>query len=269
MPNLGGSVPGWGYTESVLVENGVVYCTPGGGKGAIAALDAGSGNVKWQSKDFTEEAQYSSIVPQDLNGSRQLIQLTMHKVVGIDSKSGSVLWESDFPGSTAVIPTPVVKGNQVYVTAGYNAGCKLVRIEAGNKPEEVYKNKVMMNHHGGVVLVGDHIYGYSERGGWTCQDFASGKQVWADKSLGKGSVTYADGRLYCLEEGRGTVVLAEASPKGWQEHGRFVLQAKSDQRHPQGKIWTHPVVANGKLYLRDQESLSCYDVSASKQGAAN
>jgi outer membrane protein assembly factor BamB len=269
MQSLGGKVPGWGYTESVLVENGVVYCTPGGAKGTMVALDAATGNVKWQSEDFTEEAQYSSIVPHDLNGSRQLIQLTMDKLVSIDSRNGTVLWQSDFPGETAVIPTPVLKGNQVYVTSGYNAGCKLVKIDAGNKVQEVYKNKVMVNHHGGVVLVGDHIYGYSDRGGWVCQDFASGKQVWADKSLGKGAVTYADGRLYCLEEGRGTVVLAEASPAGWREQGRFVLEAKSDQRNPRGRIWTHPVIANGKLYLRDQELLSCYDVSAAKQVAAN
>ena len=269
MQSLGGSEPDWGFTESVLVENGVVYCTPGGSKGAIAALDAATGNVKWQSRDFTEEAQYSSIVPHDLNGSRQLIQLTMRKVVGIDSKDGKVLWQSDFQGSTAVIPTPVVKGNHVYVTAGYNAGCKLVKINAGNKAAEVYENKVIVNHHGGVVLVGDHVYGHSDRGGWTCQDFATGKQVWVGKALGKGAVTYADGRLYCLEEKGGTVVLAEASPKGWQEHGRFELEAKSDQRHPQGRIWTHPVIANGKLYLRDQELLSCYDVSAAKQVAAN
>src|SRR5688572_23163991 len=155
MKSLGGKTPGWGYTESMLVENGVVYCTPGGSQGAIVALDAATGKVKWQSKDFTEEAQYASIVPHDLNGARQLIQITMKKVVGIDSKEGKLLWQADFPGQTAVIPTPVVKGNHVYVTSGYNVGCKLLRIESGNKVEEIYKNNVMVNHHGGVVLVGD------------------------------------------------------------------------------------------------------------------
>jgi outer membrane protein assembly factor BamB len=268
MRSLGGKTPGWGYTESVLVENGLVYCTPGGSQGALAALDAATGKVKWQSKDFTAEAHYSSITPADLNGVRQLVQRTEKKVVGIDAKTGALLWEADFPGRTAVIPSPVVKGNNVYVTAGYQSGCKLFKIGAGNKVEEVYKNNVMENHHGGVVLVGDHIYGFSDKGGWTCQELASGKAVWADKSLGKGAVTFADGRLYCLEEGKGTAVLAEATPEGWKEHGRFVLQAKSAQRSPQGRIWTHPVIANSKLYLRDQEFISCYDVSAGAKTAS-
>ena len=95
-----------------------------------------------------------------------------------------------------------------------------------------------------------------------------GEQVWADKTLGKGAVTFADGRLYCLDEGRGTVVLAEATPAGWKEHGRFVLEAKSEQRAQRGKIWTHPVIANGKLYLRDQELISSYDVSAGAKTAS-
>ncbi len=268
MQSLGGKTPGWGYTESVLVEDGLVYCTPGGEEGTLAALDAATGKVKWQSKDFKHPAHYSSITPTDLNGVRQLVQRTEKKVAGLDAKSGALLWEGDFPGRTAVIPTPVVKGNNVYVTAGYGAGCKMFKIGGNNKAEEVYANNVIENHHGGVVLVGDHIYGHSDKGGWTCQELATGKAVWQDKALGKGAVTFADGRLYCIEENKGTVVLAEATPAGWKEHGRFELQAKSDQRSARGRIWTHPVIANGKLYLRDQEVISCYDVSAGAKTAS-
>jgi outer membrane protein assembly factor BamB len=270
MQSLGGVIQNWGFTESVLVENGVVYCTPGGKKGAMAALDAATGNVKWQSKDFTEETQYSSIVPTDLNGARQLIQFVKVKVVGINAKDGALLWEADFPGrsAAAIIPTPVVKDNAVFVTSGYGTGCKMIRINAGNKVEEVYANKVMVNHHGGVVLVGNNLYGYSDGKGWVCQDFATGKEIWADKTLGKGALTYADGRLYCLDESKGTVVLAEASPQGWKEHGRFVLDPQTQQRSNRGKIWTHPVIANGRLYLRDQELLSCYDVSGGTKTAS-
>ncbi|HTG46003.1 MAG TPA: PQQ-binding-like beta-propeller repeat protein, partial [Verrucomicrobiae bacterium] len=252
---------GWGYTESVLVNGENVYCTPGGKKGAIAALDTATGEVKWQSTEFTDGAQYASMASSEINGTRQVIQLTMNSLVGIDSKNGKLLWKSEFPGRTAVIPSPVVQGNEVYITAGYGAGCKLVRIGAKNKVEEVYENKVMKNHHGGVVLVGGHIYGYSDGPGWVCQKFTSGEEVWASKKLGKGAVTSAGGRLYCLEEDSGTVVLIEPSTTGWKEHGRFKLQAQSSQRSSSGKVWTHPVIANGKLYLRDQELLSCYDVS--------
>lgn len=262
MKELGGKTPGWGYTESVLVEDGKVYCTPGGSQGAIAALDKMSGKVLWQSKDFTEPAQYSSIVPANINGVRQLVQLTMKELVGVNAKDGSVLWRSPWPGRTAVIPSPIVKDNLVYITSGYGVGCKLVKIDSDNKASDVYENKVMKNHHGGVVLIGEHLYGHSDGGGWVCQNFKTGEEVWSEKKLGKGALVAADGQLYCLDEISGTVVLIDASPKGWQEHGRFPMGEKSSLRSSRGQFWTHPVVANGKLYLRDQENLSCYDVTA-------
>jgi len=119
----------------------------------------------------------------------------------------------------------------------------------------------MKNQHGGVVLVGGYLYGYSDGAGWLCQDFKTGKEVWSErKALGKGALSCADGMLYCLEENSGTVALVEASPKGWKERGRFKLEPQTTIRNPQGKIWTHPVVANGKLYLRDQDLIFCYDV---------
>jgi len=263
MKEIGGKTPGWGYTESVLVDGNKVICTPGGEKGAIAALDKKNGEPIWQSKDFTDGAQYASIIAADHNGARQYIQLTMKHVVGLAAKDGGVLWTADWPGQTAVIPTPIFHDGHVYVTAGYGVGCKLVKVGANNQVSEVYFNKVMQNHHGGVVLVDGHIYGHSDQGGWTCQNFMTGEKVWAEKNaLGKGSVTCADGMLYCLAENNGTAVLAEASPKGWKEHGRFKLEAQSAQRSQRGRIWTHPVVVGGRLYLRDQELLSCYDVKA-------
>lgn len=261
MKDLGGKIPGWGYTESVLVEDGKVYCTPGGSQGAIAALDKLTGEVRWQSKDFTEPAQYSSIVPANINGARHLVQLTMKELVGIDAKNGAVLWRSPWAGRTAVIPSPIVKDNFVYITTGYGVGCKLVKIGPDNKPEDVYENKVMKNHHGGVVLIGEHLYGHSDGPGWICQNFKTGEEVWAAKNLGKGALVAANGQLYCVDEGSGTVVLADASPKGWQEQGRFAQGPKSSLRSPRGQFWTHPVVANGKLYLRDQENLACFDIS--------
>jgi len=263
MQEFSGKTPGWGYTESVLVDGDRVLCTPGGSEGAVVALDKKTGKTLWQSKDFTDGAQYSSIVATELNGARQYIQLTMKSVVGLNSTDGKVLWKVEFPGKTAVIPTPIVHGNQVYVTAGYGVGCMSFKVGAGNTIEKLYENKVMKNHHGGVILVDGHIYGHSDGVGWTCQNLATGEEVWSEKTaLGKGAVAYADGRLYCLAENNGTVVLAEASTKGWKEHGRFKLEPQTTQRNPQGRIWTHPVIVDGKLYLRDQELLHCYDVKA-------
>ncbi len=261
--DFGGSVPSWGYTESPLVDGNVVVCTPGGKKGAVVALDKGDGKTVWQSGDFTDAAQYSSVIAADHNGARQYIQLTMQSVVGLDSVDGKVLWKTEWPGRTAVIPTPIFRDGNVYVASGYGVGCKLVKIGEGNAVEEVYKNDVMVNHHGGVILVGEHLYGYSDKGGWVCQDFKTGEEVWSEKgALKKGAVAYADGHLYCLGEGDGAVVLVEATAEGWNEKGRFVLEPQTEQRAEKGKIWTHPIISNGKLYLRDQELIHCYDISA-------
>lgn len=261
MKELGGKVPGWGYTESVLVDGNQVVCTPGGDQGAIAALDKKTGATVWQSKDFTDGAQYPSIVKATINGEPQYIQLTMQTLVGVSPKDGAVLWRTPFQGKTAVIPTPIVKGNEVFVTAGYGVGCQLVRIDPGNQVTVVYENKLMKNHHGGVILVGDHLYGHSDGVGWVCMDWKTGNEVWSEKNkLGKGAIGCADGMLYLVEESSGNVVLIEASPNGWNEKGRFKLDPQSAIRSPQGRIWVHPVIANGRLYLRDQEFIHCYAV---------
>lgn len=266
MASFGGKTPGWGYTESVLVDGRQVVCTPGGPQGALVALDKMTSSKLWQTVAFTDGAQYSSIVPATINGQPQYVQRTMTSIAGISPKDGALLWKQDYPGKTAVIPTPIVKGNQIYVTAGYGVGCMSFEIEPGNKIKMLYDetsgtNKVMKNHHGGVILVADHLYGYSDGVGWTCQNFKTGELVWGEKAkLGKGAVSYADGMLYCLDEQSGTLVLAEASPKGWSEKSRFKLDPQTTIRSPQGRIWTHPVISNGRLYLRDQDLIHCYAV---------
>jgi outer membrane protein assembly factor BamB len=258
--DLGGEVPGWGYTESVLVDGDKVICTPGGGQGALAALDAKTGKVLWRSSDFTEGAQYSSPIITTHNGLRQVVQLTMRHLVGVSVDDGRLLWRTDWPGRTAVIPTPIARDGYVYVTSGYGVGCMLVKLGDGPEPDEVYANREMKNHHGGVILLGDHVYGHSDPSEWLCQDFLTGEVVWRSNQLGKGAIGYADGHFYCLEEGTGTVVLIEASPAGWNEKGRFTLEPQSRIRERSGRVWTHPVISNGRLYLRDQEYIYCYDV---------
>ncbi len=261
MKSLGGSIPKWGWTESVLVDGNKVLCTPGGAKGTVAALDKLTGKVLWQSKGFTEPAHYSSIVPATINGTAQYVQRNEQSIFGLAAADGRLLWQTDFPGRTAVIPTPIVSGNEIYVTAGYGSGCKMIRIEADNKVTLVYENKVTKNHHGGFVKIGDYLYGHGDPM-WVCQNFKTGEEVWSTRNFTKGAVGAADGMLYCLEEKTGTVALVEASPKGWKESGRFKLEPQSKIRSPRGAVWTHPVVANGKLYLRDQDLVYCFDVKA-------
>jgi len=157
------------------------------------------------------------------------------------------------------VPTPIFHDNQVYVTSGYGIGCNLFQVTktgSGFQAKESYANKVMVNHHGGVVRVGEYLYGYSDGKGWVCQEFRTGKLVWTDKGVGKGSLTCADGYLYMRsEEGKGSIALVEATPNGYKEKGRFDQPDRSSENS-----WPHPVISGGKLYLRDQDALFCYDV---------
>ncbi len=263
--DLGGSqMSGWGYTESPLVDGDLVVATPGGNKGAVAAFDKKSGELKWRSVEFTDPAAYSSLVVSEAGGVRQYVQMTGQSVAGVAAKDGKLLWRFPRVSRTAAIPTPIVKGNYVYVSSGYGTGCALLQLTAksdGFDVKDIYANKNMTNQHGGVVLVGDHLYGYSDSGGWTCQDFKTGEVTWSSRTLGKGSVTYADGHLYCYTENNGTCALVDASPSAFKEAGQFKIPEQTNKRKTRSKIWTHPVVANGRLYLRDQDLIFCYDVS--------
>lgn len=258
--DLGGVLQDWGYTESPLILGDRIFCTPGGPQGTMAALNKLTGDVLWRSTSLTDNAQYASPILMDRNGKTEVVQLVMKKVFGVDPQNGKTTWIAPFTGSVAVIPTPIQHDGIVFVTAGYNSGCLAVRPGASETPETVYQNKVMKNHHGGVVRVGEHLYGYSDGPGWLCQDFKTGKEVWSSKNLGKGAIHFADGMLYCLDEKSGDVALIEAVPTGWNEKGRFKLSPQSELRSPEGGIWPHPVVVTGRLYLRDQQYLFCYDV---------
>ncbi len=269
--DLGGEMmSGWGYSESPLVDGDKLVCSPGGAGGTLAALDKKTGKVLWRSKELKDRATYSSIIVAEVGGVRQYIQTTHGgqsegAVVGVAARDGRLLWRVPREGyRTAVIPTPIFHDNSVYVTAGYGAGCDLIKLipdATGTRAERVYTNKNLKNHHGGVVLVKGKIYGYSDGNGWVCQDLSTGKVLWEDKNvLDKGSLTFADGQLYCYSEKDGTVVLAEATPAGWKENGRFKIPRESKQPRKRAKIWTHPVVADGRLYLRDLDLIFCFDI---------
>lgn len=259
--DFGGTVPRWGFSESPLVDGNQLVATPGGSKGALVALNKKTGDLIWQSKEFTDDAHYASIVAVAIDGIHQYVQLTAQNVVGISPKDGSVLWKASRTGRVAVIPTPVVEGNYVYVTSGYNAGSHLFHVTSSDgrfSVEQVYAERDMANHHGGVVKVGDHLYGYSDSKGLACQSFVTGEIVWAEKGkISKGAVSCADGMLYFREERSGDMVLIEAVPTGYSENGRFEQPDRAEEM-----AWPHPVIAHGKLYIRDQDNLFCYDVKA-------
>lgn len=252
---------GWGYSESPLVDGDKLILTPGGPQGTVIALDKKSGATFWRTKELTDPAGYSSVIVEEIGQVRQYIQITDSHVAGIEAQTGKVLWSASRRGRTAVIPTPIYHDQHVYVTSGYNVGCNLFKITpAGGTftAQQVYANGDMVNHHGGVIRVGNHVYGYSDGDGWTCQEFKTGKVAWVNKQLDKGSIVFADGHFYLRSEsGRGTVALIEANPKAYIEKARFDQPKRSGNNS-----WAHPVIANGKLYLRDQDLLLCFDVTA-------
>ena len=261
MAEFGGKVPKWGYAESPLVEGEHLFCTPGGKKGSILALDKLTGEKVWQTEEVTSAAHYSSLLLTEQNEKQVLVQLLPDKVVGVDRQTGDVLWQTEFLGRVAVIPSPIFKDNKVYVCAGYGIGSKLIDV-SGDEPEELFLNKVMTNHHGGVILLEDHLYGYSDGKGFICQSFETGEMLWNEKKkIKKGAVSYADGRFYFVEEKSGDVLLLEANSEGVTEQGRFTLAPQTERRKPKGRIWVHPVIANGKMYLRDQEFIHCFRIS--------
>jgi outer membrane protein assembly factor BamB len=263
----GGGPPkiGWGFTESPVVDGDRLICTPGGDEGMLAALDKSTGKVLWRSKDLKDAATYASIVPAEIDGVRQYVQMSDRGVLGV-STDGKLLWRYvRRPAySDVVIPTCVVQKDLIYTTVGYGAGCDLVRVTRGGEEfqaTKVYANKNMVNQHGGVVLLDERLFGYSEGKGWVCQDLKTGKIIWNEKrKLGRGSLTAAEGHLYCYAEDDGTTVLVKAGAEPWQESGRFTIPEQSSLHKPNGKVWTHPVIANARLYLRDQELLFSYDI---------
>ncbi len=284
--DLGGEMmTEWGYSESPLVDGNKLICTPGGDKGTLAALNKTTGAVLWRSTGLKNKAPYSSVVISGAGGVRQYVQNSYISdedggvVAGFDAKDGKVLWTAPLANisSFSIAPTTIVRGDLVYVTAGYDYGCHLYQLERSGdrfKATDLYKlreRRAVKNTHGGMVLVGEHLYGHSEKMRWVCQDFKSGKVAWEERDkleCNSGSITAADGMLYLYSD-EGVAVLLAATPKGWEEHGRFELPQKSTipetrRTSRQAKLWAHPVVANGHLYLRDQELLFCFDVKAKK-----
>lgn len=260
----GQMMSGWGWSESPLVDGDRVIVTPGAPTATMVALDKKNGDVVWTSvAPQHDKAGYSSIVISHALGIKQYVQLTGRGLIGVRASDGKFLWRYDrMANRVANISTPIVKGDYVFGSTAYGGGSalvKLVRNEDGINAEEVWLNKRFQNHHGGVVLVKGHLYGGNGQnaGRPTCLDFMTGKIVWEHAAPGGGSagLTYADGQLYYHYERSGLMALIAASPKGYQLDGRFDLPDDSGKPG-----WAHPVIANGNLFVRDQDKLFCYNV---------
>jgi len=258
LKDFGGSQLRWLISESPLVDGPHVIVSPGGPGAGMVKLDKMSGKTVWSAKELSDTAGYSSIVAADVQGVRTYMTFTASAGVGVRASDGKVMFRYPKAANrTANIATPVYANNKVFFTSAYGTGGGLLDLSVQNgevAAKEAYFTNEMRNHHGGVVLLDGYLYGFSDAI-LTCLEFATGKTMWRDRSVGKGSVTYADGHLYIQSE-TNVVGLAEATSAGYREKGRFDIP---DKGLPS---WAHPVVSDGRLYVRNQDTLLVYDVKA-------
>jgi outer membrane protein assembly factor BamB len=301
--DFGGVKGMFGYSESPLVDGDKLIVTPGGDKATLVALNKKTGEVVWRGPvvgltskggkgmggfggkfgkgggkfgkggkggfggmggfGAYNSAGYASPIVIEVEKTRQYVQFLGGGVVGVSAKDGKLLWNYDAPSSgMANCSTVLFKDNSVFAAAGYGRGggrAKLTVDDKGKwKAEQAYFVERMVNMHGGMVLVGDHVYGANESQ-LLCVNFKTGEVAWRARAAGKGSVVAADGMIIHRGED-GTVCLVEAGPKGYKEKGKFKQPDRSSQM-----AWPHPVVAGGKLYLRDAGALFCYDLKGGEK----
>ena len=260
--DFGGRQLQWLISESPLVDGAHVIVSPGGGGAdggaGIVKLDKMTGKTVWTAKELNDPAGYSSAIVADIGGVRTYLTFTSAAGVGVRASDGKLMFRYDRAANrVANITTPIFHDNKVFFTSAYDTGAGLVALSAANgtvSANEVYFTREMKNHHGGVVLVNGYLYGFNDSI-LTCLEFATGKMMWRDRSVGKGSVTVADGQLY-IQGDNNQFALADASPNGYAEKGRFSFP---DKGLPS---WAHPVVSGGRLYVRNQDSLFAYDIKA-------
>lgn len=252
----------WGICESVLIDGDQLICTPGGSAATMVALNKQTGRITWSAVSPSgEQAGYSSAITTTVGGVRQYVQFTAEGTIGVRAQDGAMMWkDTGAANSTANCSMPVLFNDCVFSASGYSQGGAMVRLASSRGTtacQRAYQTKDMKNHHGGMVVLDGHIYGSNDPGVLVCMDFMTGNVVWQDRSVGKGSLTYADGNLIVRGE-NGRLALVEATPKGYNELSRFEQPQRSDK-----PAWPYPVVADGKLFLRDMDTLLCFDLENS------
>lgn len=257
MKEFGGKPGGWGYAESVLIYKDLAIVKPGR-ENCIVALNKASGETVWKSSGFNSGPEYSSCVPFDHGGVSLIATGTKGGVVGVSAKTGELQWMNNWSaGNTANCPDPQYGDGYVFWANGYGKGGICLKLTAANgkvTAKEAWTTKDMVCHHGGYIIHEGYIYG-NHSGGWSCLELKTGKVMWNEKAVGKGSAVFADGMLYLFGESGGKAGLATCSPNGMEVTGRVTVKGS-------GPSWAHPVVIGGRLYLRYADNLYCFDVKA-------
>lgn len=253
-------IPEYGYSESVLIEGTHLYCCPAGKEAYMVCLDKRTGELIWKNNEIPGNVGFGSLISFDMKGVHMLAGLSSNSIFCVDAATGRLLWTHPFENSRSNnIPDPIYFDGQLFATSGYGKGSILLKIQSSGgqfQVTPVWQNDLLDNQHGGVVLHHGFLYGSGDNSrGWFCIDLKSGMPLW--KSGGKGSITYADGMLYCLDE-RGTMTLVQATPRGYMPAGSFRVPEGGTGMH-----WAHPVICRHRLYIRHDDKLFVYDIDGS------
>jgi outer membrane protein assembly factor BamB len=252
-------IPEYAYSESVFIEGDRLYCCPAGKKAYLICLNKHNGELIWSNSEIKGTVGFSSLISFDQGGYHQIAGLSSNSIFGVDATNGKLLWQVDYENSRSNnVTDPIYHKGHIFASSGYGKGSILIKLKDavdGISPETVWQTELMDNHHGGVILHDGYLYGSGHNSrGWFCLDFYTGKQMW--KTGGKGSLTYADQMLYCLDE-RGIMNLMKAIPDNNDIISTFEVPEGGEGMH-----WAHPVVCGARLYIRHEDSLFAYAISS-------
>ena len=255
---FGGKAPRCGFAESLLVFENRAICTPGGPDASLVTLDKATGETVWTTKGFSEQSAYCSPILIERGGKPWIVTITAEHVIGIDAATGELAWkhpqdpDAEDPNHSVA---PVFSDGCLYATSGHGDGGQMLAFaDDGRSVEQRWTDATLNTLHGGLVCVDGYVYGTNSRGKWVCLELRTGAVMWEERGVGRGSIAYADGMLYCYGE-KGAMGLVKATPEGYVETGRFEVT------HGEGQHWAHPVIAGGGLYLRHGDTLGAYAIA--------
>ncbi len=259
--DFGGTAPAMGFAESLLIDGERLIVTPGGLDASLVALNKLNGETLWTSKGLSDQSAYCSPILIERGGTRLIVTLVTATLAGLDPETGAVVWRTPFDEMEELqnhAVAPVYADGYLYATSGHRKGGVMYELSADGKSiTQRWADETLNNHHGGVIVQGDHLYGSTMNGRWVCLSASDGAVKWEERGVGKGSITVAEGLAYCYSE-KGTLGLARMSPDGFQLLSEFEVELG------EGVHWAHPSIADGRLYIRHGDVLIAYDVKAAK-----
>ncbi len=257
----------FGISESPLVVGNIVIASPGGNKASLVAFNIENGDVVWETEPLNESPQYVNPKLIEHGGRKIITSITRNHIIGVDAKNGKLLWKVDYAEINAATGrvsvnhanTPIYRDGLILIANGYDwVALQLKLSKDGSDVEIVWENREFDPHHGGMVLMGDFVYSSNHKsnsmGDWLCINWKTGKTEWTTNWYNKGSIISADGMLYLFEEKSGHVALVKPNPDKLDIVSEFQVKKGS------GPYWAHPVISNGKLYIRHGETLMVYAI---------